>query len=301
LNCEFLERRIMARPLRIEFPGAIYHLTNRGNAGQTIFEDDVDRIAFLSVLGDVVDRMGWLCHAYCLMENHYHLMAETPEANLSDGMRRLNGTYTQRFNRRHERFGHLFQGRYKAILVERESHLLELCRYVVLNPVRAGLVRSANAFPWSSYRATAGGSPAPRLLTTDWLLAQFAKRRQAAQRRYRAFVAEGKGLPGPWPGLKGGILLGGAGFAERLRARLENAELSDEVPRRQRRLAAPGLDSVLAPAAGASLRERNRHIVAAHLRHGYSLSEIADRLGLHYSTISKIVTASHSNNSQFKT
>ena len=291
----------MARPLRVEFPGAIYHLTNRGNAGQAIFEDDVDRIAFLSVLGDVVDRMGWLCHAYCLMGNHYHLMAETSEANLSEGMRRLNGTYTQRFNRRHERFGHLFQGRYKAILVERESHLLELCRYVVLNPVRAGLVRSADAFPWSSYRATAGRAPVPRLLTTDWLLAQFAKRRQSAQQRYRTFVAEGKGQPGPWPDLQGGILLGGADFAARLRARIDGAELSDEVPRRQRRLAAPSLDNILVSAERASLRERNRLIVVAHLDYGYSLSEIADHLNLHYSTISKIVTASKSENSQFKT
>ncbi len=291
----------MARPLRIEYPGAIYHLTNRGNAGQTIFEDDVDRIAFLSVLGDVVDRMGWLCHAYCLMGNHYHLMVETPEANLSGGMRRLNGSYTQRFNRRHERFGHLFQGRYRAILVERESHLLELCRYVVLNPLRAGLVRSADVFQWSSYRATAGRGPTPRFLTTDWLLSQFATRREPARQRYRAFVAEGKGLPGPWSDLKGGILLGGAGFAESLWSRLDGAELSAEVPRRQRRVAAPGLDSILVPAEGANLVERNRSIVTAHLGHGYSLTEIAGNLGLHYSTISKIVTAFRSEHSQFKT
>ena len=146
----------MARPLRVEFPGALYHLTARGNARGAIFLDDEDRQGFLSVLGSVIDRFGWICHAYCLMGNHYHLMVETPSANLSKGARQLNGVYTQRFNRRHRRVGHLLQGRYKAILVERDSYLLELCRYIVLNPVRAGTVRRAGDYRWSSYRATAG-------------------------------------------------------------------------------------------------------------------------------------------------
>ena len=156
-----LRSRAMARPLRIEFPGAIYHVTSRGNAHQAIVEDDADRFEFFAVLTGVLERYGWLCHAYCLMDNHYHLMVETPDGNLARGMARLNGLYTQRFNRRHQRIGHLFQGRYKAILVERESYLLELCRYLVLNPVRAGLVRRAAAYRWSSYRATAGDEPAP--------------------------------------------------------------------------------------------------------------------------------------------
>ena len=130
----------MARPLRIEFEGALYHVTSRGNARQHIFLHDSDRKKFFDVLADVVERFQWICHAYCLMDNHYHLVIETPEANLSRGMRQLNGVYTQVFHRRHGRVGHLFQGRYKAILVEKESYLLELAKYVVLNPVRAGLV-----------------------------------------------------------------------------------------------------------------------------------------------------------------
>jgi REP element-mobilizing transposase RayT len=119
----------MARPLRIEFPGAVYHITSRGNAKQTIFLENQDRHKFLEVLSTVIERCSWLCHAYCLMKNHYHLMIETPEANLSRGMRQLNGVYTQLFNQRHKRVGHLFQGRYKAILVEKDTHLLSLCRY----------------------------------------------------------------------------------------------------------------------------------------------------------------------------
>jgi putative transposase len=131
----------MARPLRVEFPGAVYHVTSRGNARQGIFLDKDDRESFLGVLSSVATRFKWVCHAYCLMETHYHLQIETLEGNLSRGMRQLNGVYTQVFNRRHKRVGRLFQGRYKGILVEKEAHLLELCRYVVLNPVGAGLVR----------------------------------------------------------------------------------------------------------------------------------------------------------------
>ncbi len=144
----------MARPLRIEFPGALYHLTARGNAGQDIFLDARDSQRFLNILDQVATRLRWRCFAYCLMSNHYHLVVETPAPNLSHGMRQLNGRYTQRFNFRHGRDGHLFQGRYKAILVDREAYLKEVCRYVVLNPVRAGLVPDVRAWRWSSYRAT---------------------------------------------------------------------------------------------------------------------------------------------------
>ena len=140
----------MARPLRIEFPGALYHVTSRGNARGPIFLSDCDRFDFLCVLGEVVEQTGWQCHAYCLMPNHYHLLVQTPEANLSRGMRQLNGLYTQRLNRRHDRVGHLFQGRFKAILVERESQLLELARSVVLKPVRAAIATDPERYRWSS-------------------------------------------------------------------------------------------------------------------------------------------------------
>jgi len=137
----------MARPLRIEYEGALYHITTRGNARAAIFLADEDRNLFLKTLSEVPIRYGWICHAYCLMPNHYHLLVETPSPNLSRGMQLLNGIYTQEFNRQHKRSGHLFQGRFKAILVEKESHLLELARYIVLNPVRAGMVTSIDDWP----------------------------------------------------------------------------------------------------------------------------------------------------------
>src|SRR5581483_5147718 len=187
----------MARPLRLEFPGALYHVTARGNAREAICLDDEDREMFLEVLGQAIKRFNWLCHAYCLMTNHYHLMIETPDGNLSLGMRHLNGVYTQRFNRRHRRVGHVFQGRFKGILLERDSYLLELCRYVVLNPVRAGMLKHPAKYPWSSYCATAGLAPRPDFLTVDWILSQFAKTAASARRRYAEFVLAGVGLPAP--------------------------------------------------------------------------------------------------------
>ncbi|MDZ7924872.1 MAG: transposase [Marinagarivorans sp.] len=124
----------MARPLRIEYAGALYHITARGNAQQSIYLTDKDRKLFLSLLATACERFGWFCHSYCLMTNHYHLLIETANPNLSKGMKYLNGTYTQSFNRGHQRVGRVFQGRFKAIMVERDSYLLELCRYIVLNP-----------------------------------------------------------------------------------------------------------------------------------------------------------------------
>ena len=146
----------MTRPLRIEYPGALYHVTARGNARQRIYVDAEDYRAFLNLLGKLSERYHWRCHAYCLMSNHYHLLLETPEGNLAAGMRQLNGIYTQAFNRRHHKVGHAFQGRYQAILVDKDRYWLELSRYIVLNPVRAKMVKDAQAYPWSSFRATAG-------------------------------------------------------------------------------------------------------------------------------------------------
>jgi REP element-mobilizing transposase RayT len=168
----------MARPLRLEFPGAIYHLTGRGNARQKVFFTDADRELFLSTLTGVVTRYHWICRAYCLMANHYHLLVETPKANLSIGMRQLNGIYTQSFNRRHNRVGPLFQGRFKAILVERDSHLLELCRYIVLNPARLKSSAKASTWKWSSYRATAGLASEQRFLGDERFVDQLEKKKK---------------------------------------------------------------------------------------------------------------------------
>ncbi|MFQ5846360.1 MAG: transposase [Candidatus Methylomirabilales bacterium] len=266
----------MSRPLRIEYPSAVYHLTARGNARQNIFRDATDRQAFLDILGEVIARYEWLCHAYCLMDNHYHLLIETLKPTLSRGMRQLNGVYTQAFNRRHSRVGHLFQGRYKAIVVEKQAHLLELCRYVVLNPVRAGAKRSVAAWKWSSYRATAGLASAPGFLTVAWVLGQFGQRRSGAQTRYRAFVHEGLGRQ-PWQQLQGQIYLGSATFIQR---HTKRGARMPEIPRVQWRPVRPTLAQLF--------RQRGeRAIGAAYREYGYRLREIAEHLGVHYATVSR--------------
>ena len=268
----------MARPLRIEFPGAVYHITSRGNARQNIVADDQDRTQFLTLLAHVIDRFGWLCHAYCLMDNHYHLLLETPQPNLSLGMRQLNGRYTQTFNRRHERVGHLFQGRFTAILVEKDAHLLELCRYVVLNPVRAKMVAHPRLWLWSSYRATGGDTSAPLWLTVEWVRGQFGVRQREAQAQYRQFVADGHQSPRPWEHIQGQIYLGSEDFI----ARHQPNHRIREIPRRQTQASRPSLQVLFARRQAPA-----RLIHDAYRRHGYRLAEIADHLGVHYATVSR--------------
>jgi len=146
----------MARPLRIEFAGAVYHVTSRGDRQEDIYLDDSDRELWLTVFAEVCECFNWRCHAWVQMSNHYHLLVETVDANLSKGMRHLNGVYTQRHNKRYGRVGHVYQGRYKAILVDKESYLLEVSRYVVLNPLRARMVSRLSSWQWSSYNAMVG-------------------------------------------------------------------------------------------------------------------------------------------------
>ncbi|TMM30721.1 MAG: hypothetical protein E6F93_09005 [Actinobacteria bacterium] len=146
----------MGRTPRIQFSGALYHVTTRGNAKQRVCLDDWDFVALVTRIGETVMRYGWVCHSYCLLGNHFHLSVATPEANLAKGMRILNGSYAQRFNRRYDRVGHVFQGRYGAELLRRHEHMLEVSRYIALNPVRAGICLRPELWPWSSYCATIG-------------------------------------------------------------------------------------------------------------------------------------------------
>ena len=274
----------MARPLRLEFPGALYHVTSRGNRRESIYQDDNDRQEFLALLGTVRERNNWCIHAYCLMTNHYHLVIETPEANLSEGMRQLNGVYTQRHNHRHNRVGHVFQGRYKAILVQKQSYLLELARYVVLNPVRANLVMNAAQWIWSSYRPTAGKASSPEWLKTDWLLGQFNSNRTKAQQRYIQFVADGQVKSSIWLDLRQQIYLGDEQFAAALQDRLDTDVDLSEVPRPQHRPAALPI-TYYANHAG-SLQEAMEQ---AYDTGQYTLRQIADYFGVHYSTVSRAV------------
>ncbi len=200
-------------------------------------------------------------------------------------MRHLNGVYTQAFNRRHMRTGHVLQGRFKGIVVEKESHLLELARYVVLNPVRARMVRSAKAWPWSSYRATAGLADAPDFLTTRWTLEQLHRSPNRAAVSYCQLVKEGRGVD-VWAELRGGILLGGDEFVAELKPLLADYEAARELPRRERHAVRPGLPELFANVRD---RETRNHQIHAAVRiHEYQLQVVADFVGLSPSTISMI-------------
>ena len=274
----------MARPLRIEFAGALYHITSRGDKKSAIYLDDGDRIQFLDSLNEVCTRFNWVLHAYCLMGNHYHLLVETPESNLSLGMRQLNGVYTQWFNRTHDRVGHVFQGRFKGIIVQKESHLLELARYIVMNPVRTRMVRAAKDWPWSSYRATIGIAKLQGGLNADWLLSAFAKRKPTAINRYKAFVAEGKRRPSPWEELTNQVFLGSEKFITNVRKHIPDDKDLSEIPTSQKRPLAKPLAYY-----SDHIHGRDEAIVSAFESGGYSMKQIGEHFGLHYSRISRIV------------
>jgi putative transposase len=271
----------MARPLHLEFEGALYHVMARGNAREPIFLDDADRASFVANLGRVADRFDWRVWAWCLMGNHYHLLVETLRATLSRGMREVNGIYTQGFNRRHQRVGHVLQGRYKAILVDKDSYLLEVSRYVVLNPVRAGLAETAGEWAWSSYRAVMGRDPAPAWLAVDGTLRLLHAERGPARRAFARFVADGAGAEDALPPVEHQPLLGSEAFVERMVARAAKHPASPEVPRRAR-----VVRSLTAIARDTD--DRDGAIRAAYATGGYTLRQIGDHFGLHYSVVSRI-------------
>jgi REP element-mobilizing transposase RayT len=278
----------MARPLRIEYAGAVYHITSRGNERKPVFKSDQDRINFLNTLQHVNKRYNWICHAYCLMDNHYHLLIETPDANLSLGMRQLNGVYTQLFNKLHGRAGHLFQGRYKSIVIQKDSHLLEVCRYVVLNPVRAKMVEIPDAWKWSSYRATAGRESPHACLTINWILRQFSGKRAKAEHEYRQFVQQGIGKA-IWTEVRGQAILGEEEFGDKLAGHLRKHKDIPEIPKSQRYANRPALAKMFTEKLIRDKQKRDRKISEAVEKHLYSQREIAAHLGLHYSSVSRII------------
>ncbi len=289
----------MARPLRLEFAHALYHVTSRGDRREDIYLDDADREAWLAVLGQVCKRFNWTVHAYCLMSNHYHLLVETPDANLSAGMRQLNGVYTQLVNRRHGRVGHVYQGRFKAIVVQKDAYLMELARYVVLNPVRAGVVGDAGDWPWSSYAAmmAPAGKARADWLTVDKLLVFFASQgqsadRERAQQRYADHVRAGVGLPPIWDELKAQIFLGSDAFVDKLTAWAQGE--SAQAMTRTSRLEIPQAQRRSRPKPLASYEkdchpDRNAAVVAAYASGGYTMGQLATHFGLHYTSVSRII------------
>lgn len=276
----------MARPLRIEFAGAPYHVTSRGDRQEAVFVTDSDRIAFLEILGQLVENYNWLIHAYCLKDNHCHLLIETPDGNLSKGMRQLNGIYTQTHNRNTHRVGHVFQGRYKAILVQKESYLLELARYIVLNPVRARMVRKAGDWTWGSYSDTAGLREAPVWLHTDWLLSAFGRRLSSARKKYLQFMDEGRNQPFPRESLRNQVFLGSDAFVDKIHLRIDEDRDLNEIPKSQRRAKPRSLEYYAQ--TGVS---RDQSIIAAYASGGYSMKQIGEFHGLHYSRVSRIIAA----------
>lgn len=276
----------MARPLRVEYPGALYHVISRGNAQQPIFLTDHDRYNFLRNLKACIELHNLICHAYCLMDNHYHLLIETPDGNLSKGMRDINGNYTQAFNATNRRVGHVLQGRYKAFVIEKEHYLLEVSRYIVNNPVKAKMVDQAHEYRWSSYRATSGHRAKPSWLETDFTLSFFSKEKQAAQKQFRRFVKEGIDNESPYNELQHGFILGSPQFVSYLWEKTVGSEEMKEIPRHQRFVGRPTLFEIFEDVQ--TVEQRNDAIVFARFRCGYLTTEIANQLGIDRSTIGKI-------------
>jgi putative transposase len=273
----------MARPLRIEFPGALYHVTSRGDRRKRIYADAFDCHAWLDVLSFVCARHRFQVHAYCLMPNHYHLLLETIEGHLSSGMQQMNGMYSQAFNRRHRVVGHLFQGRYKAILCEKQSYLKELARYIVLNPVRAKLADSADAWEWSSQGMVMGRVPAPVWFDSKYLLSHFGPDRGAALLAYREFVLAGLDAKRPLDDVMHQMVLGQFDHLEnegQLNELLRNGELS----RTQRKALVRPLEAFFEHCTDQKLA-----MCDAYASQGYTMGEIARYCGVSTKTVSRAV------------
>jgi putative transposase len=277
----------MARRPRLQYPGAVYHVMSRGNRKLPIFEDDCDRECLLAILAYTAKRYGIRCYALCFMSNHYHLVFDTPRGNLSDAMRQVNGVYAQAYNRRHHLTGHVFEGRFRSIVVQGTLYLRRVARYVVRNPLRARLVASASDWRWSSHRAMLGLDPVPTFLHTDWIETAFpSESRDQSRRRYEAFVNS--------PITKrlrfdvNAPVLGSARFQSAVRELA--ARTSDcPLPAMYRKIGRPSLSSLFATNGLPLTRSsRNERICDAHETHGYHLSEIARFVGLHPSTATGI-------------
>ncbi|MGY9020074.1 MAG: transposase [Alphaproteobacteria bacterium] len=241
----------MSRPLRIEYPGAVYHVTARANGRQQLFTSIEDGSYFVQLLAREISQHKWLCHAYCLLEDHYHLVIETPEANLGRGMGRLNMAYSQWFGREHDQRGHLFHGRYKSIVLQKERHLLEVCRHVVLNPVRVQAVNCADHWKWSSYRPIAFEESEPTWLHRNWLLNHLASDSGDPAGSWRAYIEKGVHAASPWDDLRAGHYLGDEAFLTDITDRIRQLPL-DQVPAKTTNPARPTAEKVLQTIAAAS-------------------------------------------------
>ena len=290
----------MARSLRIEYEGALHYVSSRGrtlgtrdtspleffqNSGANIFLDDVDRSHFLEAFANTIERFGWICYAYCLIDDQYSLLIETPQPNLSRGMKQVNGVYTQWFNHRHSRSGPLVQGRFKSIVVEKKSYLLEVARDIVRSPVSAKLARGPRDWKWSSYRAMVGAIRSPSFLARDLLLSHLDTNPAEAVRAYRDFVKQGRGIDGR-KDVRAGVLLGSESFVQSLRPLLRDLKGNRKIGIDPRLATRPSLSRLFSGVTDKPTR--NERIHTAVRTHQYTLQEVADHLDLCYSTISVI-------------
>jgi len=238
----------MARSLRVEYPGAYYHVMNRGNKREDIFMSDYDRKKFLEYLSIVKERFSINIHTYCLMSNHYHLLLEIQEPNLSKAIKWLNGSYALYVNAKYKRGGHLFQGRFKSIIIEADLYLKELSRYIHLNPVRANMVETPSKYQWSSYSAYIGKVEVPEWLETSWLLSCFGKKKHERQSNYKKFVEniDAQSLENPAKDVIGGYILGTDNFCKWIKAEFLSDKDEDlEIPQLKKLRLKPTLDEIV--------------------------------------------------------
>lgn len=281
----------MARPLRISFPDGVYHVTSRGDRRERIFVDDTDRGMLLGILAQACERFDASALAYCLMGNHYHFVLQSRRANLSRLMRHINGVYAQAFNRRHGMTGHLFQGRFTSIHVDRDAYLLEVCRYTDLNPVRAGMVDQPSDWPWSSYRSHAGLAPPPPWLDVANLRScligdapQTSADHVLAAARYRQLVADGRDVRLWETALRQGVYLGDDAFVDEVQKRMAQASRGcAEIPREQRQSRSAAIDL---HASDCSLEQL---VHRAYVHGGMSMPEIARSMDCSVSQVSRLL------------
>ncbi len=292
----------MARPLRIQFPGAFYHVTSRGNERKAIFRNDRDRQKFLSYLASAHERYGAKIHLYCLLDNHYHLLLETPRGNLSQILHHLNGAYTTYYNVKRRRSGHLFQGRYRALLVEMESYCQELSRYIHLNPVRAALVEVPEDHFWSSYPAYIGFKRKPSWLETSLLLSYFSPDEPVAQKKYREFVEEAVESPirNPLEKVYASTFLGSQDFIDRVWKRKRGLGVQDErnIPALKILAEKPSLNAIkeaVETVFGSSDRLSKKFgLYISRQKGGFPLKEIGSFYGMKEAAVARRLGASGS-------